>query len=351
MQKVGKIRIKDIAIEANVSTGTVDRVLHKRGDVKEGTRKKIMTIVEKMGYTPNLIAQSLASKKTIRIAALLPSSKDNNPYWEMPLEGIQKGADEIKDFNTHVETFTFFATDKNSFIKAYNKALDMQPDGVVLDPVCKVPSIDFIKILDSRKIPYIYFDTDIEIGNNLAYFGQDAKQSGIVAAKILNKTLKSNPIVLIVKLANKKNISHHLRKREEGFVSFFKENNIDCSIKSVEIDLLEKNEPSHTLVEVFKESPEISAVFVPSSRVFKVANFLKNNNKTDLTLIGYDDITENINLLRTKVIDYLICQKTMQQSYMSIMALFRHLISKKEIQKINYSPIDIIVNENYIYYK
>ncbi|MFA5588430.1 MAG: helix-turn-helix domain-containing protein, partial [Mariniphaga sp.] len=36
-----QIRIKDIAEKANVSIGTVDRVLHNRGEVAESTKKKI----------------------------------------------------------------------------------------------------------------------------------------------------------------------------------------------------------------------------------------------------------------------------------------------------------------------
>ena len=37
----GKTRIKDIARLAGVSIGTVDRVLHERGEVSEKTRLKV----------------------------------------------------------------------------------------------------------------------------------------------------------------------------------------------------------------------------------------------------------------------------------------------------------------------
>ncbi len=35
------VRIKDIAAKANVSIGTVDRVLHNRGRVSEEVRQKV----------------------------------------------------------------------------------------------------------------------------------------------------------------------------------------------------------------------------------------------------------------------------------------------------------------------
>ena len=66
------IRIKDIALKAKVSTGTVDRVLHNRGRVSAKVQEKVLKIIKEMDYEPNLIARALGSKKTYHIAALFP---------------------------------------------------------------------------------------------------------------------------------------------------------------------------------------------------------------------------------------------------------------------------------------
>lgn len=42
----GKTRIKDIAELAGVSIGTVDRVLHDRGEVSEKTRERVKSILK-----------------------------------------------------------------------------------------------------------------------------------------------------------------------------------------------------------------------------------------------------------------------------------------------------------------
>ncbi|WP_234408903.1 LacI family DNA-binding transcriptional regulator [Marinilabilia salmonicolor] len=44
------VRIKDIAEKANVSIGTVDRVLHNRGEVAKKTKEKVLTIAKEMNY-------------------------------------------------------------------------------------------------------------------------------------------------------------------------------------------------------------------------------------------------------------------------------------------------------------
>ena len=50
-EKKKKIRIKDIAQLANVSVGTVDRVLHNRGNVNEEKWEKVMKIINELSYT------------------------------------------------------------------------------------------------------------------------------------------------------------------------------------------------------------------------------------------------------------------------------------------------------------
>ena len=43
-----KIRIKDIARMAGVSAGTVDRVLHNRGNVSDDARKAVEKIIKQV---------------------------------------------------------------------------------------------------------------------------------------------------------------------------------------------------------------------------------------------------------------------------------------------------------------
>ena len=60
-KQVERIRIKDIAQMAEVSVGTVDRVLHGRTGVSEASRKKVENILKQLDYQPNMYASALAS--------------------------------------------------------------------------------------------------------------------------------------------------------------------------------------------------------------------------------------------------------------------------------------------------
>ena len=59
------ITLKHIAEELGVSTMTVSRALNNHENVDDRTRKKVVEKAKSMGYTPNLVAKSLVSKKDI----------------------------------------------------------------------------------------------------------------------------------------------------------------------------------------------------------------------------------------------------------------------------------------------
>jgi LacI family transcriptional regulator len=75
------------------------------------------------------------------------------------------------------------------------------------------------------------------------------------------------------------------------------------------------------------------------------------NQIKNVILIGYDLLDENIEYLEKGIIQILICQKPEEQGYKSVFSLYNHLFLKKPVDKLNYSPIDIILKENIEYYK
>ena len=59
-----RIRIKDIARLADVSVGTVDRVIHGRSGVSEASKKRVEEILKQLDYQPNMYASALATRST-----------------------------------------------------------------------------------------------------------------------------------------------------------------------------------------------------------------------------------------------------------------------------------------------
>lgn len=343
-----KVGIKEIALKAGVSIGTVDRVLHNRGEVKKETYERIMQIVNEFGYTPNLLAKALSSRKTAVFAIVIPGPSDNNPYWQKPVDGINIAEKELSAYNTRLDHYFYNATDCQSFTEATGKVLNAQPDGVILCPAFKEQSLKFTKDLDKLQIPYVFIDINLDGANSIGYYGQDAYQSGMIGARLMQQTLGDSKSVMIVKQSAKKIFSEHIESRIKGFVNGFGSANVKFT--TIEIDLRDPNEPDASMRQALTQAQ--NNIFVPNSRSFVLAKYIEEKHIEHCNIIGYDLLNDNIEHLKRGNISFLLNQRPDEQSYKAVMRLFNYVAGNKEIlQRNNYSPIDIIIKENVDYYR
>ncbi|GGG83152.1 LacI family DNA-binding transcriptional regulator [Paenibacillus radicis (ex Gao et al. 2016)] len=175
------VTIKDIAKSAGVSVTTVSRALNGYDDVNEGTRLKIKTIADELGYSPNMAARSLISKKTKTLGLLLSnitrdSSKDNIAY--EVLCGINDRSGEL-DY----DLVLFSTTPQKQSIKSYKTLCQERGvDGVIImgirldDP--------YLKEIVSSEIPCILIDITLQ-GPNVAYVTSDNTNGALAAVNHL----------------------------------------------------------------------------------------------------------------------------------------------------------------------
>ncbi|MBC8140239.1 MAG: LacI family DNA-binding transcriptional regulator, partial [Armatimonadetes bacterium] len=85
--------IKDVAAAAQVSLGTVSKVLNERSDanISPATRERIRIAALRMGYHPSALARGLAGKRMNTIGVVMAYSQDSvtsDPYLGPCLDGI-----------------------------------------------------------------------------------------------------------------------------------------------------------------------------------------------------------------------------------------------------------------------
>lgn len=82
--------IIDVAAVAGVSTATVSRVLSQPERVAEATRKRVLEVVQSLGYAPNVAARTL---RTLRAAKILLTVPDiSNPFFASIIRGAEEAA-------------------------------------------------------------------------------------------------------------------------------------------------------------------------------------------------------------------------------------------------------------------
>ena len=80
--------IYEVSALAGVSLATVSRVINNSGKVTEKTRKKVLSAIEELGYRPNSMAQSLASKRSNSVGILIPELY--GPFFGIMLSNVEE---------------------------------------------------------------------------------------------------------------------------------------------------------------------------------------------------------------------------------------------------------------------
>src|SRR5262245_66654903 len=87
------VRLKDIALRANVSVMTVSKALRDEPDVSAETKTRIKLLAQQMGYVPDSIAQGLRTRST-RLFGLAISSM-TNPIFSRVVLAVEERAYEM----------------------------------------------------------------------------------------------------------------------------------------------------------------------------------------------------------------------------------------------------------------
>ncbi|WP_274365164.1 LacI family DNA-binding transcriptional regulator [Paenibacillus thermotolerans] len=81
------VKIRDVALRANVSPTTVSRVLNGNPRVKTSTREKVLNVIEQMNYVPNAAAKNLRSQRTMTLGVIVPDVRVS--FFGEILKGIE----------------------------------------------------------------------------------------------------------------------------------------------------------------------------------------------------------------------------------------------------------------------
>ena len=344
------IGIKEIAIKANVSIGTVDRVLNNRVGVSQKTKEKVLAIVKEFDYKPNIMARRLASKKVMKLAVLIPEVSRETDYWNAPLNGINQAAEELQNFGVRIDKYLFDQNDKQSFDKIMAAVFSKDYHGALLAPMFEAESMKFLATCKNKRIPTVLINSDLDVKSCVSYVGPDLFQSGYVAAHLSKYLINEEQSALIVNISKEIDLHHHLLKKEEGFRAYFEKTGSQSRIAKIDIRNTDYDSIKLALDKAMA-ARKADLVFVTNSRVASVARYFIDRKISNVKLIGYDFLKDNIAYMEEEVIDFLICQKPQEQGNRGIMTLYQHINGNTTNQQTQYMPIDILTKENYRYYK
>lgn len=341
--------IFDVARLAGVSKGTVDRVLHNRGEVSPATARKVKAAIEELNYTTNVYASNLGFHGSRIFSFLLPSSGEGE-YWHKLYNGVAIASARLAPMNAEVETVLFDQYDPSSFVKATEKVLSSNPSGVVMVPLFKKEAMDFAAELVSMSIPYSFIDTRLEDENYLAYYGMDKYNSGVLCAAMLTERLQPadvNRVLAVRILRDMKGESDPTSERRNGFEDFMLREFPSCVTDTVFINPSDPGGVDSALDAYFSEHPDVKLVVMFNSRVYLLGSYFLAHPDSGRRVVAFDDLDGNFDLLKKGGVTVLICQRTEEQAVKAVAALADSvLIHNQPPVRDNYVHMEILTRYN-----
>ena len=325
---MGKPTIKDIARHTGLSKGTVDRVMHNRGEVSKKSYEKVMTAVKELGYEPNVYASLLAKSQNRSIAVLLPEPETGS-YWELAARGIGRVEAELGALGVEVRLFTYDQYSKEAFSACCASVWDSGPAAVLIAPMYRKGTLQFIEELERRGIPVGFIDTKLDEAHYLLYYGIPAYRSGYFCADMLCGGHAVDEVLLVRVRRDKERQSDPTIFRRAGFIAYMEEQQPEAAVHQLFIDPADPDGTDAALSRFFEEHPGCRHIVTCNSRVHLLVPFLERRMGPALRVIGFDDIDANVAALRRGTVTMLIAQRPDQQVERALKDLAEYVVLRR----------------------
>ena len=347
--------VKEIARLAGVSIGTVDRVLHDRGEVSTTTKAKIHTIVAALGYEPNILARQLARNRVYTFRAILPRADQDSGYWSLCLAGIHRAERDLAPYGTRLRVDEFDRYDRAAY-RTLLKDIVVDPcDGLLIAPVLPedlVPALgrlgDAGAVRAVCPVPYVFFDCDAEGAKPVAAIGQDALRAGHLAGRMMSLLAKGpGPLVAVSAHAG----DRHIRLRIEGFETFFRDTASGTKARRVLVtecpELESAKDCDRALGKIFRTHPDISGVLVANASGHIVGEWLAARGaKESCAVVSWDLVPANARALREGKIDCIVSQRPAEQAREGLERLHKAVVRGEADTSPAAIPLEVYFKEN-----
>lgn len=313
---------KQIAELAGVSRGTVDRVLNRRGEVSEATRRKILSIVEALDYKPNRAGKSLAiSHKNITIGCIMIQA--DNPFYAELNQGIKKKAAEYAEYGFKI-LLRLSVFEVSAQIKLIDELIDEGINALVIQPANHPSLCNKLKEVSSLGIPVVTTNTDLPGSDTFCYIGNDFYLCGKTAANLMALLMHNNSkIGIVTGFFNAKSHSDRI----DGFRDFLAPYP-DMNIIEVIENHDDEVESYCRVKNMLSDHPEIDSIFIVAGGVYGACRAIQEFRTTRLLCtISFDDVPTTKELIKSDVIQATICQQAARQGELSLEVLFNYFIA------------------------
>ncbi len=344
--------IKEIAAAAEVSIGTVDRVLHNRGRVKPETAERVRQIAKELGYVPDEIGKALAiKKKKLNIGFMIPSSEQAPSEF---YEDVKKGAmTETENLKKYDITVIFY-----SILFDFETGEDVYPvlteeewselDGLVTLGGNSEQLQFILDEAERRKIPVTLYNMKADQGKYLAVVQCDYEKAGRMAAGLAAFMTGEKGKVGILSMDSDK-VSSYVG-RCNGFIHEIHNFYPDMEIVFNEVLKSDNYTADHSnkVADLLGKSPQADLIYVINPGNYRIFDAIRNSNDGKKRYVLTNDLTsKQRELVLNGEISMTISQDPESQGKKALRLLGDYLIyGQKPDTRVCYTNLTVHFKQN-----
>lgn len=337
------VRIQDIAEQAGVSRGTVDRALHKRGRIRPEVADRIWAIARELGYEPRESSEKGRKHLKIGVVTQLAGSS----FMIRINQGIEDAARLLGQQGVTLLCRNLETIDEEQQLEVIDQLVDEGIDGLALMPIqCESIRARLSRLSKEQGIPVVTFNSDIVGAGRSCFVGLDNKQSGRAAAGLMGMLTGGRGKILAVTGYFTNSVNS---LRIEGFIQELKASWPETELLGVQSSFDDAREVEKIVTETMERTPDLAGIFVASAGQEGVRNAFE---KLEITatrrphVIVYDLTRENEEALMEGTVDFLIDQEAYVQGNYPPKLLYDILVRGKEPDQ-EYLFTDINIKTKY----
>ncbi len=334
------VTLKDLSKASGVSVGTVSRALNDKNEVSADTAKRIRQLAQELGYVPNRAGKALSAQKNLNtVGILLPSI--NGPFFDDIKQGIKEAESEFKDLGLEVILREVEGWDVDEHVRTIEELKEHGCKSLALCTVDHDKIRACIDELDKENIPVILINNNVQNCKNVAFVGPDYHRSGEIAAALLYKSRSYEPLKILIVVGLK---SHHGHAaRVEGFTRELQRRHCDFEIVDVVEGMDNDIVTQQVTMDALKSHSEVNCIYMASgSGVSGLGAAIIAESLTKFFVIACDEIYTTRELVKSDIIDFVICQEPRTQGYQAIKLLHEYM-SKPRLGKMEDYIVDNII--------
>lgn len=316
------VGIKDIARQLGISTGTVDRALHGKPEVSAETRARVLSLAKKLGYTPNLAARYLQSRRQLRISVHLP--KKIALFWDGLREGIREGAAPFAP-TLHVD-YRMYPTLGDGDIPLLEEAIASGVDGVIIAPGNPAALGPHIREAARRRIPVVCVVTDAPDSPRLLSVSADPFTVGAMAGELLGRFLPgSGQVAFFTGWLATQDHAEKLR----GFASSLASSGATIRLGPIVEAHDDEREGHRRALEVLRQHPDLKGVFISTANSLPVLRAAEQAGRlAGLTVVTTDLFPELVDWIRSGRVAATVYQRPLTQGRVALQTLHQYLMNR-----------------------